>query len=321
MTGICCGNCLRSLPRSRPAGVRGPDVAWCFSCQACADLVVASTELVDLPGSADAGIEIQRCLRCRRMRACAPGWTTRCHLCLDKRSDPVHYRRGQVLLDRRSKPAQRRSFDEFRAGLSYTSGLLRDAAAFLNERAVVKESQYFERDGWTVQALDLCGMPWNAGRQRARSHGTWGHHQECGTLQLLKPRERILECVTCPPPPGSRSARARHDDPYLLYLVRHRGLLKFGVGDDRRVRAHLNGGATVVKVLKASFFDVCRAELDLKRYHRAAGHLVVSPSGAPVTFGTGTEVVPATVTVNLKGALQCPNEDVTDRFRQHRHHA
>ncbi|HET6482608.1 MAG TPA: hypothetical protein VFG35_21585, partial [Actinoplanes sp.] len=133
-----------------------------------------------------------------------------------------------------------------------------------------------------------------------------------------RPRERILECVTCPPPPGSRSARARRDDPYLLYLVQHRRLLKFGVGDDRRIRAHLGLGATVVQVRSARFVDVCRAELDLKRYHRDAGHLVIPPEGAPVTFGTGTEVVPDTVTVDLNDALANRGADVTERFGRYR---
>jgi hypothetical protein len=274
-------------------------------------------ELIDLPGDTDAAIEIYRCRRCGRVRACARGWTTRCHLCLDERSSPDFLRRGgSPLAARRPTEANRRSIAEFRAGLRWTADLEIDTVAFLNDQALTKESQLFERQGWTVQALDVYGMPWTAGRRRSRSHGTWGVHDGCGTLQSLKPRERVLECATCPPPLGSRSARARRDDPYLLYLVRHHRLLKFGVGDDRRVRAHVIRGAAVVQVLRARFFDVRKAEVDLKRYHRDAGHLVVPSTGAPVTFGTGTEVVPDTVTVDLEHAMEGrQNEDVTERFR------
>jgi hypothetical protein len=225
-------------------------------------------------------------------------------------------RGASLLVDGFAPAADRRAFAGFRAGLARPSNLFGNAVAFLNSRAVEDEARSFQRDGWTLHAMDLYGMPWGSGRQESRSHGTWGTHDECGTLQKLKPRERRLECVTCPPPPGSRSARARRDDHYLLYLVEHGRLLKFGVGDDRRVRAHVRGGASVVKVLRARFFDVCQAELDLKRFHRDAGHLVIPLSGAPVTFGTGTEVVSKDVRVDLEAALRVRGEDVTERFRE-----
>ena len=56
-----------------------------------------------------------------------------------------------------------------------------------------------------------------------------------------------VECRVCPPEPDSRSNRARKDDPHLLYLVRYRGLKKFGRGYEGRVKAHQNAGAEVVQ--------------------------------------------------------------------------
>ena len=276
-------------------------------------------ELADLPGDTDSQIEIYRCRRCNQVRSCARGWTTRCHLCPDERTHIADLARSEsLLIGRDATPANRRAFAGFRDGLSHTSDTLIDAVAFLNSLVVAEESRLFQRAGWTVQAMDLYGMPWIGNREKTRSHGTWGTHDECGTLQLLKPQERRLECVSCPPPPGSRSARARRDEPYLLYLVRHGRLAKFGVGDDRRIRAHVRGGAEVVQVLQARFSDVCRAELDLKRYHRDARHLVAPSPDAPVTFGTGTEVVPDFVPVALDEALGGRGTDVTERFRPRR---
>jgi hypothetical protein len=119
--------------------------------------------------------------------------------------------------------------------------------------------------------------------------------------------------LTCPD--GIFGTYTRQDDPYLLYLVRHRGLQKFGVGDARRVRAHLARGAKLVQVPEARHVDVIAAEVVLKRQKRAAAKRIWAwrLRRMPFTFGTGTEVVPTKVPVDLIQVL--PNgTDVTGRF-------
>jgi len=99
--------------------------------------------------------------------------------------------------------------------------------------------------------------------------------------------------------------------------VRHRRLQKFGVGDDRRVRAHLATGATVMQVLQARHADVVEAEMVLKRQKREAAKRIWTwrLNGMTSTFGVGTEVVSARVRIDLTDVL--PNgKDVTDRFRR-----
>jgi hypothetical protein len=162
------------------------------------------------------------------------------------------------------------------------------------------------RPGWTVLATDVWGMPWLAGR--SISHGTWGAHDACGAVQKLKAGR--VECRVCPPEPDSRSNRARRDDPHLLYLVRYRGLKKFGRGYEGRVKEHLGAGAVVVQVIRARHEDVAKAESRLRVRHRAKFRS--RRRGMLESFGTGTEVVPASTRIDLTEWLD--GEDVTHLF-------
>jgi hypothetical protein len=162
------------------------------------------------------------------------------------------------------------------------------------------------RPGWTVLATDVWGLPWLAGRPI--SHGTWGAHDACGTVQKLKTGR--VECRVCPPEPDSRSNRARRDDPYLLYLVRYGRLLKFGRGYAGRVKAHLSAGAEVVQVIRARHEDVVTAELGLRARHRSK--IRTRRRGMATSFGTGTEVVPASTRIDLTEWLH--GDDVTHQF-------
>lgn len=91
------------------------------------------------------------------------------------------------------------------------------------------------------QQLELVddGLPWYGERVGDSSHGTWGRH-ECGSRHKL--RIRTVDCPTCGPDASSRTNAAKADNPYLLYLVGFGELRKFGVGDDRRLRAHRRAG-------------------------------------------------------------------------------
>jgi hypothetical protein len=153
------------------------------------------------------------------------------------------------------------------------------------------------------------GLPWTGRRLGPQSHGTWGIHNACQTLQKLK--EGALDCATCGPEPGSRTDRALADQVYYLYLVRYRRIQKFGVGGRRRVYAHVAQGARVVQVLTGRREDVKRAELALKRQlHTRA---LVGKRSMPITFGEGTEVIRARIRIDLTAAFP-GGKDVTARF-------
>jgi hypothetical protein len=144
----------------------------------------------------------------------------------------------------------------------------------------------FERPGWSVIAADVWGLPWRGIRTRTDSHGTWGRHDKCGTIALL--RAGSVDCPACGPQPGSRTHRARSGDPYLLYQVTHKGLTKIGVGTEERVRTHQRNGATVVQVLRSSFTEVCLADRKLKTEH--ATQILEVPRGfrtvTPIRLGS-----------------------------------
>ena len=183
-----------------------------------------------------------------------------------------------------------------------------EASAALVLATAVRQAQ---RPGWDVVATDVHGLPWTGSRTAAASHGTWATHQACGTLAKLRPGS--IDCPACGPAKGSRTHLARRDDPYLLYLVAHRGWQKFGIGDYRRVRSHQRGGAEIIQVLRAPFAHVVMAEAALKRLHRdqIAGR---SGRGMLRSLGQGTEMPRRRTLISLTEVLP-DGQDVTSWFR------
>ncbi|MFE2753598.1 hypothetical protein ACFXGA_16545 [Actinosynnema sp. NPDC059335] len=295
-----CVNC------GDPVLGKGVAVAWFTHCPPCARIATGSMELLlALPA-----IEFHRCLRCGAERAFRPGWHVRCHVCLDERSAPdlPVFGLAADLLRAGGHTGRVRQFLDLDARRPVP---VRGAAEFVAATALANELDAHRRPGWTLLAGDVWGLPWLGVRTRSTSMGTWGRHEACGTIGLL--RKGRTECAACPPEPGSRTHRARRDDPALLYLVRFGRVHKFGRGDDRRVRAHLRAGASAVHVLAARHEAVVAAENALKRRHR--NDLAAPGAPMPVTFGTGTEVVPRRVRVDLAAVLP-EGEDVTHRYRR-----
>lgn len=167
------------------------------------------------------------------------------------------------------------------------------------------------RPGWQVVATDICGLPW-AITGSAVSHGGWARHRPCGTVQKITTAR--AECVVCAPPEGSRSFRARATQPHLLYLVQQNGLRKFGHGDTNRLRAHIHGGANVIQVLRGRFDRVVAAEALIKG--RVKGRVASeSYTDLPRTWGTGSEVVPRGLRIDLSDYLKPPKGiDITHRY-------
>jgi hypothetical protein len=304
-----CVNCGRSL-RDLGTTARSDTVAWYWHCRHCSELAAAKLELVaDRPG--DSPIRIYRCRLCGSQRSCQPGWLTRCHLCLDERSQ------GPVVTD----AAQRfRSVHSGAAEFLQSTPLFEEpfgadtdqvdveASAALVLATVIRRA---ERPGWDVVATDVHGLPWTGGRTAATSHGTWATHLACGTLARLRPGS--IDCPACGPGKRARTHLARRDDPYLLYLVAHRDGQKFGIGDYRRVRSHQRADAEVIQVLRAPFAHVVLADTALKRLHRGeiAGR---TRRGMITSFGQGTEVARRRALVSLTDVLP-DGQDVTDWFR------
>ena len=251
----------------------------------------------DCPGGA--AIQIYQCRRCGDLRSCRPGWHTRCHVCLDERSNNQQLNQNSQdclavfaanpLLGLRCRPEPEpgpRTADHrpghragHRATLTVATALAR-----------------LSRPGWTVIAADVWGLPWHGVRSRPLSHGTWGQHDDCGTITLL--RTGSVDCPACGSQPGSRTHRARQNDPYLLYQVTSKGLTKFGIGTEDRIRTHQRAGATVVQVLRSTFTEVVLAERKLKTSH-ADDILTRKTAGdQPAHSGAGTAVLPRGHTVH-----------------------
>lgn len=76
---------------------------------------------------------------------------------------------------------------------------------------------------------------------------------------------------------------------------------KYGIGTRRRLREHVAGGAEPLQVLQARHDDAWAAEGVLKRQHVSAA--VGRVAGLPESFEAGTEVVPATVPIDLRTVL------------------
>jgi hypothetical protein len=303
-----CVNCGDKVIGPASVAERGPDVAWFVHCRACAELATEPMELVeDRPGGAR--IQILRCRRCGTERACRPRWRTRCHVCLDERYDPD----SEVSEDVRAVLGSSHQIGRARRFLGLADDEpvpLKGVVEFLAATTLETTLDSYRWPGWTVLAGDVWGLPWLGKGIKSTSHGTWGRHDVCGTVALLK--RGGTECPSCQPEPGSRTHRARKDDPHLLYLVRYRHWHKFGHGDDARVRAHLRAGARVVQVLTATHAEVVTGEATLKRRYR--GRTVGAKATMPTTFGTGTEVLPARVPLDLTSVLPA-GRDVTDRYR------
>jgi len=273
--------------------------------------------LEDQPGGRS--IQILGCRRCGERRACRPGWSTRCHVCLDERTtdDVVNdwLRRYRTLpqdlgiaLSEIEASVRESVHEEGRSAV-----LERDRAEAVAALVVADECERRTPDGWTLLATDLKGFPWFDDPALTESHGTWARHDACDSVQTLDVARGRTECRTCPPDPASRTHRARAHDPHLLYLVRTGRIQKFGHGDDRRVQAHVRGGADVVLVLEAAHHDVVRAEAQIKAQFKASRR-VGRVRALPSNFGRGTEVLPASVAVDLTSVLD--GVDVTDRFRR-----
>lgn len=242
----------------------GAAVAWFGSCDDCTRAAEEQMELV-ADRTSGTPIQLYQCRTCGTMRSCRPGWRTRCMVCLD---NPTLTARKRTRYERE------------------------------NERMVRQELDRHTWPGWTVLATDIHGLPWEAD-DNPSSHGTWGRHDACGTVSKLD--DARPECPRCEPEPDSRTYRARHDEPAVLYLVRYGNLQKYGIGTPARVRAHLACGAEPIQVLTARHHEVVAAERALKRLHgdAAVGDLL----DMPPTFGTGTEVVPAAVPIDLHEVL------------------
>ncbi|SBT44585.1 hypothetical protein [Micromonospora narathiwatensis] len=308
---VNCGEAVHGRANSRH---RGPDIAWFIHCHPCAALVADQMEPLDLLPDGS-GADIYRCRNCGIHRVCRTGWRTRCHVCLDERSSGLALAAGERLLFRLpAEPALAQQVGRF-AGLSGGEAVpVRAAAEFQAAIALGEELDRRRRDGWTDLAGDVHGLPWYGERQATSSHGTWGVHARCGSWQRVRDRS----CPECPPEPEDRSFTALRDTPYLLYLVRHRGLLKFGVGGARRVRQHLLAGAELVEVVEGRHADVIAAEATLKRQkrHTAVPLRIWRTWRMPASFGAGTEVVRADVRIRLADVLT-EGQDVTGRFARY----
>ncbi|MGC4862311.1 hypothetical protein [Micromonospora sp. DT41] len=310
-TEHACVNCGAVVDGRANSGHRGPDIAWYIHCRPCAASVADQMEPLNLlPTSSDA--DIHRCRQCGGHRVCRAGWRTRCHVCLDGRSSGLALAAGERLLSELpNDPALATQLLRF-AGLTTTDAIsARVAAEFRAAVALGEELDRRRRDSWADLTVDVYGLPWFGERRRALTHGGWGVHTTCGSWQRL----RVRDCQACPPEPGSRSFAVLRDTPYLLYLVQHRGLLKFGVGAAPRIREHLRAGAKLVEVREGRHCDVIAAEAILKRQKREAAIplRVWRTWRMPASFGAGTEVVLATAQIRLADVLT-DGRDVTARF-------
>ena len=294
-----CANCGEPIAGISGSTARGRDTAWFAHCPPCAELSQQNLQLVD--DSLNQGrVLIYQCRICGINRTCRNGWRTRCHICLDERTAPDHpvLYEAQDLLDdirgSRFETALVRQQLALPPGAKLT---ITAAAAYVAAQSLNAELDRYRRPGWKNLVTDVHGLPWIGYRLQSDSHGTWGTHQECGTRQKMQLGS--IDCLQCGPEPNSRTHAARAENHYFLYLVQHRHMKKFGVGDERRVREHVRAGARLLQLLSGRHADVVHAERLLKQAHRKRvlrkTQLVMLPS-----FGRGTEVVPARVRVDLR---------------------
>ncbi|MCE3554516.1 hypothetical protein LWC33_24040 [Pseudonocardia sp. RS11V-5] len=297
-----CANCGTTLgvPVTKKGGVRA--VAWMNHCDECAEGVADQMVLAEEFTT----VQIWRCDWCGLTRTCRNGWTTRCHSCLDDRTNLAD-------LDLDGLAAEfEAQFPDYvpQARLWLESDTLDDAGVheYLSAAAYEEELEFRAQPGWTVIAGDVKGLPYE--RWGTESHGFWGIHDKCGTVQNLSTRE----CRECEPEPGSRTHRARKDDPHLLYLVRNDGRLKIGHGDRNRILTHTRGGAEIVSVRKATFAETVKAEREILQRHKKL--IRTRHKNLPPSFGSGTEVLPGDTDVDLAEFLP-DAEDVTAYYELH----
>jgi hypothetical protein len=288
-------------------------------CAQCAEEIKGHLELIlDHPDGEF--IQIFRCIYCGSERACRPGWTTRCHVCHDERTAGSWLEESEVIYrnwlaessegDVRDLETSLREF----ANIGNAELDLHDIADFVSAECLAAELDLKAQTGWTLLGTDICGMPWYYDPDKTNSHGTWAVHDACGRVQKLEPGRGHTECRRCPPDPASCTYRARQEDKHFLYLVGFEDLIKFGHGDEARVRAHRRAGAKVIQVLEASHGAVVRAELVLKRQHAKVSR--GKDRAMPRTFGAGTEVLSAASMFDLCEVLD--GVDVTLQFEPSR---
>jgi hypothetical protein len=338
-----CANCREARP-TRKTTSREPAIAWMQSCAKCASLWRAKPmkQVGRLKGNPRT--LVMRCRRCGLLRTCQPGWNTRCHACLDKRSltdlgRELTVRRPRLtpeLMDyvtlfqdaRDRLPVKIRTHgDIVLRSLGQEQGrggifrLFRKrgpvdpqvASAFVAAMIAEQRMDNHRHPDWEVLATDVKGLPW-AHVTDHESHGTVGRHLPCGNYQKMTPSR---ECVKCPPDLTRRTDRAMYGRPYLLYLVEFGGLYKFGIGNGARVLTHRQQGADVVRVLRGEHQHVKAAETRLKRRFKDFPQ-PPAPPGMPRSFGTGatrTETVLISVNINLDEVLS-EATDVTVRYKR-----
>lgn len=231
------------------------DVAWCHLCEPCLRVVADQMKLLhDRPSGAP--VRIYQCGWCGTARSCGVGFLTRCLVCLDDRSVP--------------DPAVQRI-----ARRLDLTGTWRENSEFIAATTVKIRLAQHEQPGLTVLATDVHGLPWTGFRWLTKSHGTWGRDDETGEVRQVR-------------------KRSRPEESNLLFLVRYGKVLKFGRGNQDRVRGHVKHGAVPVLVLSARGQDVALAKERLKRLHRG-------------------DLVSLRTPVDLFAVLP-DGEDVTDRF-------
>lgn len=307
-----CVNCWAPMPSRPRTGDRGPDIAWMVHCAACAALADAQMETV-LSRPTEAKIEIHQCRTCGTPRSCRPGWRTRCMVCLDERTR-LPANAAELIAGALETLARRNMQNVVPAGVRPDDA--RDVWQQCALMVIADKVAALSWPGWTVLATDIWGLPWDAptllhGPIRTDTHGTWARHDACGTVQKIT--QTRPECRQCPPEADSRTYRAKTGRPHHLYLVRYRRVCKFGHGTTARVREHLRAGADPVHVLRAPHPHVIDAETAIK--HAYAHSILGTRRRQPLSFGAGTEVLPANTDLDIRTYLNGTHvQDVTHRF-------